>query len=162
MMARAKYQVLVLPFCLNEDEIKYCIFHRSDMNIWQFIAGGGEDGETPLQSAKREAYEEAGIAYNANYYPLDTCCSISTECFSAYRRTWGDNCFVIPEYTFAVNIEKTIVNISPEHTKYEWMDYETAKRVLRYDSNKVALWELDNKIKKGLLVGEDATKKSFS
>ena len=35
---------------------------------------------------------------------------------------------------------------------YEWMDYETAKENLRYDSNKVALWEVDNKIKRGLLV----------
>ena len=30
--------------------------------------------------------------------------------------------------------------------------YEAAKEKLKYDSNKVALWELDNKIKRGLLI----------
>lgn len=44
------------------------------------------------------------------------------------------------------------MKLSNEHTYYEWMDYETAKQKLRYDSNKVALWEVDNKIKRGLLV----------
>lgn len=56
-MARAKYQVLVIPYIIKNESIKYAVYHRSDMEIWQFIAGGGEDGETPLQSAKREAYE---------------------------------------------------------------------------------------------------------
>lgn len=33
----------------------------------------------------------------------------------------------------------------------EWVDYDTAKQRLKYDSNKVALWELDNKIKLGMI-----------
>ena len=32
-----------------------------------------------------------------------------------------------------------------------WMDYDTAKQRLQYDSNKVALWELDNKIRLGMI-----------
>lgn len=31
-------------------------------NVWQFIAGGGEDRETPLESAIRETTEESGIS----------------------------------------------------------------------------------------------------
>ena len=151
-MSRAKYQVLVIPFNIQNNTIKYAVFYRSDMHVWQFIAGGGEGGEIPLQSAKREAWEEAGIAYDSSYYPLETCCSIPTECFAVYRKAWGDNCFVIPEYTFAVNMKDVVVKLSYEHTKYEWMDYENAKQKLKYDSNKVALWELDNKIKSGLLI----------
>ena len=60
-------------------------------------------------------------------------------------------CLVIPEYSFAVMIDNTILNLSHEHTEYEWVDYETAMKRLRYDSNKTALWELDNKIKLGIL-----------
>ena len=150
-MARAKYQVLVIPFTVQNNMIKYAVFHRSDMQVWQFIAGGGEDGETPLQSAKREAYEEAEIGFDNKFYSLDTCCSISTECFKAYSSTWGEDCLVIPEYTFAVNVKSDTMKLSNEHTDYEWMDYQTAKQKLRYDSNKVALWEVDNKIKMGLL-----------
>lgn len=150
-MARAKYQVLVIPYIIKDNIINYAVFHRSDMQIWQFISGGGEDEEIPLQAAKREAYEEAGILFDNKYYPLETCCSISTECFKVHRSIWGEECLVIPEYTFVVNVEKDEMILSDEHTGYQWMDYETAKQKLKYDSNKVALWEVDNKIKMGLL-----------
>ncbi len=150
-MARAKYQVLIIPYMIQDKFIKYAVFHRADMEVWQFISGGGEDGETPLQSAEREAFEETGIPADSKFYLLETCCSISTDCFNAYRKIWGEQCLVIPEYTFAVNIINIELKLSDEHTDYEWLDYETAKQRLRYDSNKVALWELDNKIKMGLL-----------
>ena len=56
-MARAKYQVLVIPYHIENGNVKYCIFKRNDMKVWQFIAGGGEDeDETIIISAKREAY----------------------------------------------------------------------------------------------------------
>ncbi len=58
---------------------------------------------------------------------------------------------MIPEYTFAVDAANSGLRLSREHTICEWVDYETAQRRLCYDSNKVALWELDNKLKLGLL-----------
>lgn len=74
---RAKYQVLILP-CKIEDRISYCIFRRSDMDCWQFIAGGGESEDaTVLVSAKREAFEEAGIPIDTKHAQLETQCSIS-------------------------------------------------------------------------------------
>ena len=152
-MARAKYQVLVLHYKKQDDKILYCIFKRSDMDAWQFIAGGGEDEDaTPLASAKREAYEEAHISCEGKYTTLETTCSISTECFQKARLTWGETCLVIPEYCFAVEITDTKnMVISNEHTSYEWVDYQTAIQRLKYDSNKVALWELDNKIILGMI-----------
>ena len=61
-MARAKYQVLVIPYHVEKENIKYCIFKRSDMDAWQFIAGGGEnEDETVIDmTAKRELQEETG------------------------------------------------------------------------------------------------------
>ena len=151
-MARAKYQVLVLPYKKQDDKILYCIFKRSDMDAWQFIAGGGEDEDaSPLISAKREAYEEARIPCDGKYDALETTCSISTECFKEARSVWGENCLVIPEYCFAVEIVDAKIKISNEHTSFEWVDYRTAVQRLTYDSNKVALWELDNKIKLGMI-----------
>ena len=58
---------------------------------------------------------------------------------------------VFPEYTFAVRMDTTILELSQEHTEYEWVDYKTALKKLSYDSNKTALWELDSKIKLGTL-----------
>ena len=44
-------------------------------------------------------------------------------------------------------LDQSTIELSSEHTIYEWVDYDTAIQRLRYDSNKTALWELDNKIK---------------
>ena len=151
-MARAKYQVLVLPYKKHNDKILYCIFKRSDVDAWQFVAGGGEaEDASPLISAKREAYEEANIPVEAKYDELETVCSISTEGFKKARLVWGETCLVIPEYCFAVEITDTQIMISNEHTNFEWVDYQTALQRLKYDSNKVALWELDNKIRLGII-----------
>lgn len=151
-MARAQYQVLVLPYKKQDDKILYCIFKRSNMDAWQFIAGGGEDeDDSPLVSAKREAYEEAHIPCDEKYNALETKCSISTECFKKARLVWGETCLVIPEYSFAVEIANADIKISDEHISFQWVDYQTAVQRLKFDSNRVALWELDNKIKLGMI-----------
>lgn len=148
-MARAKYQVLVIPYRKSDDEVLYCIFQRSDMaDCWQFVAGGGEEEDgVPLISARREAFEEAGIPLDAPFIQLETTSSISTEHFPKARLHWGERCLVIPEYCFAVELPHKSIRISDEHTRFAWVDYATAMERLQYDSNKVALWELDNKIK---------------
>ena len=148
-MARAKYQVLVIPYRKSDDEVLYCIFQRSDMaDCWQFVAGGGEEEDgAPLISARREAFEEAGIPLDAHFIQLETTSSISTEHFPKARLHWGERCLVIPEYCFAVELSHKSIRLSDEHTRFAWVDYTTAMKRLQYDSNKVALWELDNKIK---------------
>ena len=82
-MARARYQVLVIPYCIEDGHARFCVFKRSDLDFWQFIAGGGEDEDASiLESAKRETFEEAGIPCTCSYSPLDTCCSIPASCFT--------------------------------------------------------------------------------
>ena len=146
-MARAKYQILVIPYCIKDRKAQFCLFQRSDMGIWQFIAGGGEDEDSSiLESAKREALEEAGISGTCNFFRLDTCCSIPSNCFRNADALWGKECFVIPEYAFVVKVESTSLQLSHEHTEYNWLTYEEAQEVLQYDSNKTALWELNRRI----------------
>ena len=146
-MARARYQVLVIPYCIDNGKAQFCLFRRRDIDIWQFIAGGGEDEDISIiMTAKREAFEEAGISKTCNFFKLDTCCSIPSNCFKNAEAIWGKECFVIPEYTFAVNVENTSLQLSQEHTEYIWLPYLEAQNVLQYDSNKTALWELNRRI----------------
>ena len=151
-MARARYQVLVIPYCIMDGQARFCVFRRNDLDIWQFIAGGGEDEDASiLESAKREAFEEAGIPVTCDYSPLDTCCSIPANCFKNAEVIWGKECFVIPEYTFAVRVESAFLQLSHEHTEYNWLTYAEAHTRLQYDSNKTALWELNRRIALGML-----------
>ena len=55
---RAAFQILAIPYRIIGGSPVYCVFHRADCDQWQFIAGGGEDNETPLESAKRETLED--------------------------------------------------------------------------------------------------------
>lgn len=146
-MARARYQVLVIPYCIDNGKVQFCLFRRCDIGIWQFIAGGGEDEDISIiESAKREAFEEAGIPKTCDYFKLDTCCSIPSNCFKNAEAIWGKECFVIPEYTFAVSVASTSLQLSQEHTEYIWLPYAEAQNVLQYDSNRTALWELNRRI----------------
>lgn len=147
-MARAPFQVLTIPFMIENNNIKFAIFKRTDRAIWQFISGGGEDDELPLEAAKRECFEEAEIPLGILLYELDTINSIPAEIFSEkYTKNWDKNCFVIKEYTFAVKLEKDIIKISDEHSEYRWVNYEEAISLLKYDSNKTALTELRARIR---------------
>lgn len=58
---RAPFQILSIPYRIINCCPYYCVFHRADHDQWQFIAGGGEDNETPFEAAKRETFEEGGV-----------------------------------------------------------------------------------------------------
>ncbi len=58
---RAPFQVLVIPFRRTGTVPEFAVLKRSDASYWQFVAGGGENDETPAQAATRETEEEIGI-----------------------------------------------------------------------------------------------------
>lgn len=145
---RTNYQVLVIPFRRKDDIVEYCIFKREDMNIWQGVAGGGEGEEKPIAAAAREFYEEAGIKAD-KMIALDSTATIPSYHFKD-AATWGEDLFVVKEYAFTVETtDKDEVKISNEHLEHKWVTYEEALELLEWDSNKNALWEINERIKKG-------------
>jgi dATP pyrophosphohydrolase len=145
---RSPFQVLVIPFRrLGNGRHRFAVFRRSNGEYWQFVAGGGEDGETPLQAAKREASEEAGIALDAEYLPLDSTSTVPVVRVSG-EYTWGQDVFVIPERALGVHVGNGTLVLSPEHTEYAWVRYEEALSLLEWDSNRNALWELNERLKR--------------
>ncbi|AZQ47539.1 NUDIX pyrophosphatase [Bacillus sp. GX] len=146
---RAPYQVLIFPYIITEDTIQYAIFNRSDYGYWQGIAGGGEDGETPIESAKREAFEEAGILREFPYIELDSVSSLPVEDVVG-EFLWGDDVYVIKEFSFGVQVSTKNISLSKEHSNYKWLCFEEAVTLLKWDSNKTALWELNKRLLKQL------------
>ena len=145
------YQILVLPFVREREKYYYAIFKRKDLNIWQFIAGGGEGNEKPIETAKREAYEEAGIDRRSRYIRLASICAIPAVNICGLK--WGKKIIMIPEFAFGVELPSRKLKISNEHTQHLWLSCEDAINKLEWDSNKVALWELDHRLKNGSLDG---------
>lgn len=142
MKMRAPFQILAIPYRINDDSILFCVMHRSDEDIWQFVAGGGEDNETPLESAKREIFEETGVN-SKNIFQLTSTAYVPADCIlECHRKMWSEDTYVIPEYCFAFECSDEI-SLSSEHTKYMWMSYNEAEKTLSWDSNKTALYELN-------------------
>ena len=142
---RTPYQVLVIPFRQRGDDTEYALLRRSDVGYWQWIAGGGEAGEIVLESARREVYEEAGVSRSSPFYRLQATFSVPTSYFAA-RDRWPRDLYVIPEYCFAVDVQETTINLSHEHTEFRWLDFESASKMLHWQTNQVALWELSQRI----------------
>ena len=146
---RAPFQILAIPFRREEGRLLYCVFHRSDYDQWQFIAGGGEDPETPEEAAGREIFEESGVV-PAGLIRLKSLCCVPASCFPL-RHTygWPPDTYVIPEYAFGFECREEI-RLSREHTECAWLAYEDARKRLKWDSNRTALYELNCRLRNTL------------
>ena len=146
-MTRAPFHVLVFPYRKTNDlTFEYAILRRSDEGYWHVVAGGGENQETPLEAAKRETLEETGVPKDSYFFELDTVFPVPVTIYQD-SQIWGEDLYVIPSYCFGVLVEKTEIVLSEEHLEYKWVTYEEAQQLLRYESDKIALWELDRKIR---------------
>lgn len=146
---RVPYQVLVFPFVKEGNKYYYAIFKRKDLNVWQGIAGGGEEGEKPIDTAKREVYEEASIDKRSRYIRLASITTIPTVNICGLK--WGKEIIMIPEFAFGVELPSRKLKMGSEHTQCLWLSFKNAVNKLEWDSNKAALWELDYRLKKGSL-----------
>lgn len=145
---RAPFQVLIIPYKIIDKEIFYGVFLRKKQKIWQFVSGGGEDSELPIETVIRELREETAISVKKeNIIQLETKSTIPVVSVTG-EFTWGEDVFVVPEHTFAVNINDYDIKLSNEHKEVIWVKYDEAISNLKFDSNKTALWELNEKMKR--------------
>ena len=143
-MPRQPFQVIVFAFRLKAGgEAEFLIGRRSESGFWQAISGGGKDQETVLAAAKRELAEEAGL-YGSEWTRLDSTCMLPKTMFLGHE-LWAAIPYVIPEYAFGVCVDRQ-PRISEEHSELRWCDYAEAYSLLTFDSNKIALWELNLRI----------------
>jgi dATP pyrophosphohydrolase len=145
---RAPFQVLVIPFRRTAAGLEFAVLKRSDAGWWQFVAGGGEDDESPAQSAARETAEEIGLAASGRLLRLDSMATVPKSAFPTAAVAWGENVYVIPEYAFAIDAGEAALVLSGEHTEARWVSYEQARCLLRWDSNRNALWELKQRLER--------------
>lgn len=93
---RAEFQVLVIPFRHDGNGFVYALLRRRDAGYWQGVAGGGEVGESPLATARREVREEAGVDGGAELVALDARAMVPVVAVTG-EFTWGPEVLVIPE-----------------------------------------------------------------
>lgn len=147
MSKRKPQQVLIIPFHKNQSNIEYFILKRSDTSIYQWVSGGVEGDELLTHTAKRELEEELDIKLLDNLMMLETCTSIPANNFREYKREWDVDILLVKEYSFAIEIGcKEGISLPEEYINGLWASYNEALRLLKWDSNKTALWELNEKL----------------
>ena len=144
-MPRAPFQVLILPYRQTPGAWEFAVFRRRDNFCRQGIAGGGEDDETPLEAARREAFEEAGIPGMCHFTPLQAFCTVPVTFFQE-GGAWDPALYVIPEHSFGADCTGRTLVLSSEHESVEWLPYTEAAARFTYDSNRTALWELNQRL----------------
>ena len=146
--SRVPFQILAFAVYQAKDDVpEYLILQRdADTGAyWQGVAGGGEGDETPAEAALREIAEETSIVVQQGLVELKSQATIPVkETFGSYL--WGPQITVIPEYAFGLKVVDRHVVLSDEHDQYRWVEFETALDMLHWDSNKIALAELHNRI----------------
>ena len=140
---RAPFQVIVFPYRIQEGELQFLIGKRADDGYWQAISSGGEHAESPLEAAQREMHEESGLE-GQNWVQLESMCTLP-KIYYRDHESWTDVKHVIPEYAFMTQCSGVEI-ISHEHTELRWVSADEAHLLLKYDSNRNALWEACQRI----------------
>ena len=145
-MGRMPYHIHVFPYRERNGKTEFAIFQRSDLpEIWQGIAGGGEQGESILQTALRECAEEGNIVMPGPLYPLDSISVMRSTVFPEWTDAWGKDVVVLPMYFFGMPYEGEI-KLSEEHLCFAWMPFEQADAAVKMPDQNTALWELSERL----------------
>ena len=141
---RQPVQVLVIPFRkTTAGGFEFAAFKCSDSGDWQFIAGGAEDDESPDQAAMREVVEEAGLRGALKLIALQSHATVPVTAFPGHAARWiASGIFVCPEHAFGLETTSGDIAISKEHTEFRWGPHDEIAPLLKWDSNRNALWEL--------------------
>ena len=101
-------------------------------SYWQPISGGIDKGEEPIDTVKREVFEETGIRALKTIIDLNYTFTFETM--------WHGKLTKMKEICFAVEIKEIReIRLSNEHQDYKWCTEIEAKKFLKWEHNLIAL-----------------------
>ena len=137
-------EILVIPFIKNKKgNFLYATFLCNGDIYWAPITGGVFETETFLQACVREVFEETGIRSKQKDFIKLTASSMIPAPWLGLKKP-----LLIPERCFGLPLMDMSVSLSQEHSQIKWLPFQKAFSLYRYEAHKIALWELDNYLKK--------------
>ncbi|HEY7546286.1 MAG TPA: dihydroneopterin triphosphate diphosphatase [Blastocatellia bacterium] len=133
--------VQVVIFAESESGREYLLLRRiaDHGGFWQFVTGSLEECEAHLQAAAREVFEETGIVCSESDL-IDIGLINTFEISPLWLKKYAPGVTHNEEVCFALRVEKRPIRLDPvEHTEYGWVDYDSAMKMLYWESNRKAL-----------------------
>ena len=144
---RLPIEIEGILFKRTDGKIQYLLLkrHPEKGEFWQPITGGLEEGETKIETLKREIIEETGIKSiikiieNVHYYEFQDPSTIE------YFKRHGRACNHVKEYVFGVEVssDEKVVLDEKEHSEFKWCGLREALRLMKWKGNKDAFRKLD-------------------
>ena len=139
-MLRDPFSVLVVIENLDN---QFLLLRRfDDPEFWQSVTGLIEPGETPIECAYREVFEETGInceLQNLVIHDLDI--TNQYQIRPQWRHRYKPGSLINTEYVFYLQVasQQDVVLCANEHTEYQWLSIEEAIKRVWSESNRAAI-----------------------
>lgn len=140
-MYKQPRSVQVVIFSESEKGRRYLLLRRvaNHGGFWQSVTGSLEEGEDHRQAAVREVREETGLVCSREDL-IDLGLVNTFEIAPEWRVKYAPGITHNEEVCFALRVAESEIAIdSIEHEDYVWVDYESAMRMLYWESSKRAL-----------------------
>jgi 8-oxo-dGTP pyrophosphatase MutT (NUDIX family) len=148
---RQPVQVLIYPVKTVGSQWEVLLLRRtaSRGGFWQGVTGGVEDGETLVEAARRELYEETGLV-PLSLEQIDYSYSFPVE--EEWRDLYAAGVEEIVEYVFLAWVDgQQEPTITWEHDQGQWCSFHQALGLLAWPGNIEALKRCERLMKARVL-----------
>ena len=113
---------------------------NDDPDFWQSVTGTLEQGEKPIETARREVLEETSIDITQSTYQLIDCQKVNTyEIRDIWKHRYPPSTPYNTEHVFAVEVAVNQSIVLTEHSAYLWLDKQSALQKVWSDTNREAI-----------------------
>jgi dATP pyrophosphohydrolase len=131
-------------------DLRVLLLERADFpDHWQSVTGSQEQGETLLQTARRELIEETGIDADRYGGLADWSISNAYEIYRQWRHRYPEGITHNTEHVFGLGVPAPVpVTIAPrEHLRYAWLPWQEAAARCFSWTNRDAILLLPEKVR---------------
>ncbi|PSJ17674.1 dihydroneopterin triphosphate diphosphatase [Nitrosomonas supralitoralis] len=144
-MFKIPVSVLVI---IHTVDLQVLLLERADHpGYWQSVTGSQDSGETLLQTAMREVFEETGLS-SAGYVLTNWQIENRYEIYQEWRWRYGPDVRFNTEHVFGLCLpDVRAIKISArEHLNYIWLPWQQAAEKVFSRSNAEAILDLPERV----------------